>query len=169
MTAIQRASLYGHAKAVEAIVGCDEITEEIVNFMKFDGFNALMLGALMGQTAAVRVLLAAKAEPNLQAKETGSKGETALMCACKNGHSDAARALLQSGADPLLVDDAGKTALMHCSSAPSKDANAAAALIKIDETMVHLDDKEGETARYHACAAGNAKMVVLLQKQRRRS
>ena len=33
-----------------------------------DGFNALMLGALMGQTAAVRVLLAAKADPNFQFK-----------------------------------------------------------------------------------------------------
>ena len=32
--------------------------------------------------------------------------------------------------------------------------------------MVHLDDKEGETAMYHACAAGNAKMVVLLQKHK---
>ena len=134
-----------------------------------------MLGALMGQTAAVRVLLAAKADPNFQfktedeeLKKKGSKGETALMSACKNGHSDAARALLQSGADALLVDDSGKTALMHCSglNGSAKDSNAAAALLKIDKSMVNMEDKEGKTAMYHACAAGNAKMVVLLQKHK---
>ena len=175
MTALQRASLHGHGKAVEAMLGCEAMTEEIINFVKPDGFNALMLGALMGQTAAVRVLLAAKADPNFQfktedeeLKKKGSKGETALMYACKNGHSDAARALLQSGADPLLKDDAGKTALMHCSSAPSKDANAAAALLKIDETMVNLEDKEGRRRCTSACRR-QAKMVVLLQKPRRRS
>ena len=32
--------------------------------------------------------------------------------------------------------------------------------------MVHIEDKEGKTAMYHACAAGNAKMVVLLQKHK---
>ena len=51
MTAIQRASLYGHAKAVEAIVGFDEITLEIAEdqlLMRLSYFAATMLtvGAL---------------------------------------------------------------------------------------------------------------------------
>ena len=97
-TPLMRAALYGHADAVRVLLESPQlapaggaVVQSLVDFAKPDGFTALQLAALQGQTAVVRLLLGARADVNLANLE----GVTPLMHACKYGHSDAARALLQ--------------------------------------------------------------------------
>lgn len=93
-----------------------------------DGTTALMAAAFAGQTATVRELLGAGADPNVQ----DVSGMTALMnCVMANGElelgdthpifREIVELLLDSGADLLLEDEDGLTALDHAESYESGD------------------------------------------------
>lgn len=106
-----------------------------------DGYTPLMLAARQHKRAAIEVLLEAGADPTLPSPnglspvllaasspvalrpfaECGvdfndalrSNGTTPLMHASRHGFVDVARFLLSTGADPLIEDRAGLTALDH--------------------------------------------------------
>ena len=66
-----------------------------------------MYAAFRGDTEAVRLLLAAGANPNAST----AWGWTPLMSAVDRGHTDAARLLLEAGANSNAADDSGTTVL----------------------------------------------------------
>lgn len=73
------------------------------------GTTPLMLAATNGHDDAIKALLNARADSNLQ----NEKGETALILAASAGKKDAVKALLRAGADRNLTDNNGKTALQY--------------------------------------------------------
>lgn len=79
-----------------------------VNRGDSQGKTPLMLAAAGKNLAMVNVLLAAGADPNARAD-----GHSALMLAAKEGHGEICEALLKAGADAMLQDNDGKTALGH--------------------------------------------------------
>ena len=60
-------------------------------------------------TKTVRKMLEHGADPNVQ----DNYGYTALIEACRWGHTDIARLLLEHGADPNVQDNYGKTTFMY--------------------------------------------------------
>lgn len=71
----------------------------------FQDQTATIAAAAVGNTEAVRALIAAGADVNL------GDGSNALTEAAKGGHADTVRLLLDSGADVQAKDSRGKTAL----------------------------------------------------------
>ena len=72
-----------------------------VNWRDGDGWSALLYAASEGHLAAVEVLLAAGANPNLRDTHDGW---TALTHACSNGATDVVAALLRGGAKVNATD-----------------------------------------------------------------
>jgi ankyrin repeat protein len=68
------------------------------------------------------LLLDNGADPNMRAPRY--RGTTPLIAAAMEGFPDQVKALLEKGADPRQVDDAGKTALMYAKDFGRKDAAA---------------------------------------------
>ena len=80
-----------------------------------DGYTALMLMAMLGQTDTVRVLLGAGADVNAVAKADGS---TALIFAVYGGTTEIVSTLIEAGADISIADAGtgggdGRTALSY--------------------------------------------------------
>ena len=63
--------------------------------------------ARSGDAEPLGALLAQGLPPNLR----NERGDSLLMLACYHGHHDAARVLLEHGADPQLMNDAAQTPL----------------------------------------------------------
>lgn len=74
---------------------------------KKDDRTALTQAAAFGETAMVKALLAAGADPELP----GERNEPALIKAAHLGHLDVARLLVEGGADLQNTDMTGRTAL----------------------------------------------------------
>jgi ankyrin repeat protein len=81
----------------------------LVNTSSRDGFTPLIAAASQGQTAAVKVLIAAGA--NLDSLD--SSHDTALLLAIRNGHKSTILALLDAGADPKILNGGGSTTLLQ--------------------------------------------------------
>ena len=85
----------GHRRVVEALLAAGP---------DLDVFDAAALGHVNQLEIALGL------DPTLATMTTGG-GATALHLAARYGHADAARRLLDAGADPDAADDAGDTAL----------------------------------------------------------
>ena len=72
-------------------------------------FEPLHVAALLGHPSIVRELLLSGASIDATG---GTTGNTALMLAIQQGHSDTTSVLLQHGADVQIYDDQGGTALI---------------------------------------------------------
>ena len=104
------AAIHGDAQAVAAWLdgggsvdaGCAERNDATL----------LMVAALGGQEAVVRMLLQRGASVNLQSSLGLTIGVTALMRAALNGHTTIVQALLDAKADASLQATNGRTALM---------------------------------------------------------
>jgi uncharacterized protein len=66
----------------------------------------LYAAAVQGELAAVRRLLAAGADPNLESAADDTEGTPLCAAAC-HAHVDVVRELLAAGADPNLREDGG--------------------------------------------------------------
>jgi ankyrin repeat protein len=98
---------FKHQRAVKRL----EWSTSIVNQPYGGGNTPLMAAAQNGQTAAVKVLIAAGA--NLNSIDSGH--DTALMLAIKSAHISTIFALLDAGADPTIVDLGGGSTLLEAS------------------------------------------------------
>lgn len=107
-TAVMLASLTA-ADAPEDIVVARQLMEQAdINAQASQaGQTALMLAVSHGRTPMVGLLLAARADVNVQDRH----GSTPLICACEHGHAQITRLLLEhGGCDISLADKEGRTA-----------------------------------------------------------
>lgn len=104
------------------------------------GWTALRNAVFQENPAAVKILLANKADPNSQDYRDGS---TALHWAAQVGHTEIVVALLNAGANPNMRDTfSGSTPLMHAASS-GKVATVRALISKGAD--VNATDKWGES------------------------
>lgn len=120
-TALSVAAEQGHAKIIGLIlakgVDPDEGRRSMPTFVisalggrKAEERNTPLIKAAQGGHAdAVRVLLDAKADPNIR----GFAGKTALYWAVERGYADVVGQLLDHGADPNIKSAAGLTPLIE--------------------------------------------------------
>ncbi len=97
------------AAALAGTNGAEPIPEP-VDERSADGFTALHLAAFFGRAEVVRLLLARGANPNLWA--TGSLYVQPLHSAVAGGHEEAARLLIEGGAEINSPQRHGYTPLM---------------------------------------------------------
>jgi uncharacterized protein len=88
--------------------------------------TALHIAAAAGLTQSCDLLLAARAEQQIEMKDRN--GWTALMHAAARGHPSTAQLLLQHGADITTVENDTKTLLMSASL--QKQVGSVACLLK---------------------------------------
>ena len=77
------------------------------------GWTLLHITALLGNTRCARVLLHAKADPNVTYGRMPQQ-LTALHLACSLGNYQLAELLVSSNAEPRLRDIRGLTLIEHC-------------------------------------------------------
>ena len=109
-TALMMGAGKGHAEVVKLLLSAGANP----NFELYNsGKTALYWAVKSGHAEVVKLLLSAEANPNA----ANDDGETALMQAVRNGHTDAeyvkiVRMLLSAGANPNVVGSDGWAALM---------------------------------------------------------
>lgn len=84
---------------------------------------------------------------------------TRMMNACMNANYALTCALYRS--EVGIIDDDGRTALMHLSRSPETTEGLRCTQLLL-QSEVSLRDKEGKTALIHACMCGNIEQVKLL-------
>ncbi|MBI3929117.1 MAG: ankyrin repeat domain-containing protein [Armatimonadetes bacterium] len=143
-----------------------------------EGWTALMFAAAHGQGAAVVELLARGASIHPRDRRgrtalvlsaeagvaevlrllpsTPEQRQEALLAALRGDRTESAKALLELGADPDLLDEEGRTPLMTCRQP------ALLQLLVLAGAQLDHQDRRGRTALMHAAASGEAAVVDLL-------
>jgi ankyrin repeat protein len=121
------------------------------NIVSFDDSSALSKAATVGQTLVVRELLD---QPGIDIdwRDPGSQGRTALHCACKNGHLEVVKLLVEHGASIAATDNNGLTPLLEAAGAMSLDVVCFMEGMGSDINVIAAD---GRTV-LHISAAGNS-------------
>ncbi len=125
-----------------------------VNSQKDDGFTALHLAAINGNTKEVLALLAYGAKSNVLAK-----GNPVISYAAQEGHSSIVHALLSSGASPNVTCKNGWSPLHH--AAKRKHLKTLMILLAADAN-VNLQKKDGYTSLHLATLNGHIEIVKAL-------
>ncbi|KAL6910714.1 hypothetical protein GGI43DRAFT_419915 [Trichoderma evansii] len=120
--------------------------------------NALCSAAALGWAEAVLALLELGAQPD--SKDEGKYSRTALCLAAGCNNINAVKELLFWGASPTLVDEHGKTPLLHASEV----GHVIVTKILLDDQRVEPDGKDawGETSIMLAAWNGHEEIAQLL-------
>jgi ankyrin repeat protein len=121
------------------------------NGVSFDGSSALSKAALVGQTRVVRELLQ-QLGVDIDWRDPESKGRTALHRACRNGHLEVVKLLVEHGASIEATDNNGMTPFLE--AAGGENLN----LIRYMEEKgsdINAVAADGRTV-LHVCAADNS-------------
>jgi uncharacterized protein len=110
-----------------------------------------------GNVDAVRLMLEAKADVNLAEKW---RGQTPLMWAIAEKHSDVAKALVDHGANVNAKSKSGFTALQF--AAQQGDMESAKALLAAGATVNEADPDDAMTPLLTAIGSGQAPLALLL-------
>lgn len=130
---------------------------DIAKFLIRSGANVtLTVAAMLGDKIEIQRLLAAGCDVN--AKEADD-GLTPLMGAAAQGHVDAARLLIEKGADVHATDSKGRAALTMAAGSGHADI---VELLVDKGADVDGKDKGGETALMRAARRGHSLIVHLL-------
>ena len=125
-------------------------------------FHASFLKAVedFDETAALRVLLQLKLDPNVRYHSTHGKA-TPLYIACQLGHTEAVRLLLQHQADPNIpsTDDKKTSLMVACSN---KHTEVVKLLLGHKATDVEALDGDHDTALRYANDRNSTEIVRLL-------
>ena len=130
---------------------------ESVNDCAPDGFTALGLAAFFGQPAAVDLLLAHGAQPNVASQN--SQRVAPLHSAVAHQQVAIARTLIEHGAGVDARQEGGFTPLHEAANIGSL---ALVRLLLDAGAAVNLADDKGKTALTYALANGNAEVIALL-------
>jgi len=147
------AAMASDPAAVRALI----TSGEDVNASQGDGMTALHWAARHGDTALVKMLIAAGA--NVRAT-TRLGGYTPLLLASQIGHAQVIDALIAAGADAKGTTASGVTPLMF--AAASGQVDAVKALIAHGADVNAAEPTRGETALMFAAANKRADAVRLL-------
>jgi ankyrin repeat protein len=132
-TALMWACLWGHSSVVTELLS----RGANVGTQNKEGLTALMIAARRGDLAIVTDLLENGKEMdrhiNLQEKISGW---SALFFAAKGGHLEITKALLKAGAEPMLKDKTGATALQVATTNDREDVS--------DELAEHMQEMPGQ-------------------------
>ena len=129
-------------------------------------FHSSLLKAVedVGETAALRVLVQLKLDPNVEYHSTHGKAgtkATPLYIACQLGHTEAVRLLLLNQADPnIRSSDNKKTPLMVACS--NKHAEVVKLLLAHRAIDVEALDEDHDTALRYANDQNSTEIVRLL-------
>lgn len=110
-----------------------------INVSNTEGFTALHIAAMHGQTDMMRLLLDAGAYPNVKTRQ---KGYTPLHLACQHQRVAAARILLQTGECSLNLQDMRGNSALHYACF-SGNAKLVELLVK-EGAVVDLRNAEGK-------------------------
>ena len=127
-----------------------------------DGFTALHFAAHFGAISAIIALLDGGAP--IEAVTKNFLTNMPLHAAAAGGRVEAARLLLQRGADPNARQHAAYTALMTASFANNREL---AELLIAFNADVRLRDDEGKTAAEIAAGFGNMELAARLRLEER--
>ena len=161
-----------------------------VNAVNNDGATPLLLACSTAQEEAVKLLLRAKADPNIAYadgdtslhasiaadcnKETilelidygadlnaiNTRGRTALLLGCFYRHLDSVTVLLRAGADPIIADEEGFSCLHAAVDGYCSKDNLRAL---IDHgALIDATRKDGTNALLRACKTGQSESVRFL-------
>ena len=121
----------------------------------FEGLSALMLAARQGYSGCINLLLSAGFNSpellNMRASGGSSHGSTALMLACVGQHINAAKSLLENGADPSISDSEGCSPMHIAAMQGNLDLIEA---LKEHGGLLQVVDKQGNTPM-HFCVHAN--------------
>ncbi|CAH3168725.1 unnamed protein product [Pocillopora meandrina] len=187
--ALHIASQYGSVEAMEMLLSYDLRPDS----RDGEGNTPLACAAACGQIEAVNCLLKHGADPLLKGKDGWSLlhfaaqsgnviiietmlskgldidsrgetlGETPLMVSIKSGKLEAAKYLLEKGADESLKTTPGKISLLSIASG----AGSIAAVEMLLSRCCNIDSRDsgGDTALMHAARLGNTEVVEYLLAQ----
>jgi ankyrin repeat protein len=127
-----------------------------------DGFTALHMAAYFGATNSVAALLSGGS--NIEAVTKNFLQNMPLHAAAAGRRIEAARALLQAGADPNARQHGANTALM---TAAFQNSRQLAELLIAFNANVDLRNDEGKTAADVAAGLGNMELAARLRLQER--
>jgi ankyrin repeat protein len=127
-----------------------------------DGFTALHFAAYFGATGAMTALLEGGA--NIEAVTKNFLTNMPLHAAAAGGRIEAARLLLQGGADPNARQHGAYTPLMTASFVNNREL---AELLIAFNADVGLQNEEGKTAADIAAGLGNMEIAARLRLEER--
>jgi ankyrin repeat protein len=122
------------------------------------GFNTLHIASHKGQAGIIRMLLATKS--HLDVDSMTGDGRSALHVAALAEHAEVVQELLRAGANALLRDSEGQTA-MHMAARSGNIAVARQILNECSECLL-LRDNNMQTPLHQAVIQGHEKMVMFL-------
>ncbi|KAI8664541.1 NACHT domain-containing protein [Fusarium keratoplasticum] len=152
--ALQGAACYGHEECVKLLLDW----KADVNAKGGEHHTALHAAAFNGHEKVVKIL----AEQGEAINDTGSedRGQNPLIEAAAEGHTATVKLLLKLGANSLLRDQGGWTALDE--SAPPGYNTVVRSLIDHDPAILQSRDKRGKSALHHTVGQGHVSTVSLL-------
>ena len=182
------AAIYGCCsfQTIQEIVDCGAH----VNSVNKEGATPLLLACSTAQTELVKILLKAKADPNIAyadgeaslhaavaaycSKETiqeiidcgadvnavNKRGRTALLLGCFYRQMDSVKVLLGAGADPAIADEEGFSCV-HAAIDGRCSKDILQALI-IHGAQISAKRKDGTNALLRACTTGQSESVQFL-------
>lgn len=144
------------SQAAEAVVGALLKAGADAELALPSGETPLMTAAQAGKAATIQALLQYKAAVDTKER---IKGQTALMWATSAGHLDAARALLDGGADVNAGSTSGFTPIMFAARAGS---SALAELLLARGARLNDAAGDGATALHIAVVRGHIDLALFL-------
>lgn len=151
--ALHRAAEAGEVEEVQHLLEVDRLDVNGEDALQWPT-TPLHLAAKMGHADIVRELIARGANPRL----LGPEGETALDLSIENGKQGTLAAMLESGADPLMRNGAGRTPL-HTAAACGNIKALDLLMPNLAQRVTTLRDKAGDTP-VHCAALGDHFMAI---------
>ena len=162
-TSLVAASRNGHVSVVRVLLDRDaDRTPE-----DKDGLTALSSAAKFGHAAVIEALTDHHALELQKQHRSGDDSDTAfgqrrsasLLLACRFGHADAVRALVQRGVDVDVKDSSGRTPLLWACI----QGHDALIPILLDAGAKPIDaDRDGCSSLMHCCRQGHTSIVLML-------
>jgi len=124
------------------------------------GFTPLYWAIARGQTSSVHCLLRAKSDLSIRAKWRGVRGYNSLLVACREGHLDIARTLLEERAD--IKSEVGGISSLHLAAREARSDIVALLLAYMAEAGARESTILQRTPLMYAAESGCLAGVSLL-------